>query len=64
MGARDLKECILIQYEETGEKDPVFEDVLNYHFELFRKMDLREIAKKTGYSLGEDQGSLREDQGL
>ena len=51
IGARDLKECILIQYEETGEKDPVFEEVVNSHFELFRKMDLREIAKKSGHPM-------------
>jgi RNA polymerase sigma-54 factor len=51
VGARDLRECLLIQYEEEAEKDVVFEDVLNHHFELFRKMDLREIARKTGYSL-------------
>ena len=51
VGARDLRECILIQYEEKGEKDPVFEDVVNSYFELFRKMDLREIAKKSGHPM-------------
>jgi RNA polymerase sigma-54 factor len=51
VGARDLRECLLIQYEEKAERDVIFEDVLNHHFELFRKMDLREIARKTGYSL-------------
>ena len=35
----------------AGEKDEVFEDVVEHHFELFEKMDLREIASKTGYSL-------------
>jgi RNA polymerase sigma-54 factor len=51
VGARDLKECLLIQHSNTGEKDDVFEDVVENHFELFRKMDLREIARKTGYAL-------------
>ena len=51
VGARDLQECLLIQYKEKGEKDDVFEDVLLHHFDLFRKMDLKEIAKKTGHSL-------------
>ncbi len=51
VGARDLKECVLIQYRERGEKDPVFEEVVNSYFELFRKMDLREIAKRTGHSV-------------
>ena len=53
VGARDLRECLFIQYENRGEKDPIFEDVLNHHFDLFRKMDLREIARKTGHSLAE-----------
>jgi RNA polymerase sigma-54 factor len=51
VAARDLRECLLIQYEERGGGDPIFEDVLNNHFDLFRKVDLREIAKKTGYSV-------------
>jgi RNA polymerase sigma-54 factor len=51
VGARDLKECLLIQYEETGIKDVVFEDILSNHFDLFRKVDLKEIARKTGYSV-------------
>ena len=51
VGARDLRECILIQYEEKGEKDPVFEEVVNSYFELFRKMDLREIAKRSGHPM-------------
>ncbi|MBP1729805.1 MAG: polymerase sigma54 factor [Deltaproteobacteria bacterium] len=49
VGARDLKECVLIQYEDRGEKDPAFEAVVSSYFELFRKMDLRDIAKKAGY---------------
>ena len=58
VGARDLKECVLIQYENMGEKDPVFEDVVRSCFELFRKMDLKEIARKSGYTLEEDQGGV------
>lgn len=51
VGARDLKECLLVQYQESGEHDVILEDMLRNHFELFRKMDLREIARKTGYPL-------------
>jgi RNA polymerase sigma-54 factor len=50
IGARDLKECIFLQYEEKGGKDPVFEDVVGSYFELFIKMSIKEISKKTGYS--------------
>lgn len=51
IAARNLKECVLIQYENLGEKDPVFEDVVRSCFELFRKMDLKEIARKSGYTV-------------
>lgn len=51
VGARDLRECLLIQHASTGEKDEVFEDVVRNHFDLFKKMDLREIARKTGHTL-------------
>ncbi|HUJ70371.1 MAG TPA: RNA polymerase factor sigma-54 [Syntrophorhabdales bacterium] len=64
VGARDLKECLFIQYENTGEKDPVFEDVLKNHFDLFRKMDLREIARKTGHSLAEIKEVIEKIKGF
>ena len=38
VGARDLRECLLIQYAETGEKDEIFEDVVNNHFDLFKEV--------------------------
>ncbi len=53
VGARDLRECLLIQYAESGEKDEIFEDMVNNHFDLFKRMDLKEIAKKTAYSVEE-----------
>jgi RNA polymerase sigma-54 factor len=49
IGARDLKECILLQYEASGKKDPIFEDVVNSSFELFQSVGIKEIAKRTGY---------------
>jgi len=64
VGARDLRECLSIQYENTGEKDPVFEDVLNNHFDLFRKMDLREIARKTGHSVAEIKEVIEKIKGF
>jgi RNA polymerase sigma-54 factor len=51
VGARDLKECILLQYEAEGERDPIFEHVLSTCFELFEKANLKDIARKTGYPL-------------
>jgi len=51
VGARDLKECILIQYELRGEKDPAFEHVVDSYFELFQNGNLKDIARKAGYPL-------------
>jgi RNA polymerase sigma-54 factor len=50
VGARDLKECLMLQYEDRGEKDEIFEDIVGNHFDLFRRLDLKEIGRKTGYS--------------
>jgi RNA polymerase sigma-54 factor len=64
VGARDLRECLLIQYAITGEKDVVFEDVVQNHFELFRKMDLREIARKTGHTLDQIKAAFEKIKNL
>ena len=64
VGARDLKECLLIQHANTGEKDEVFEDVVENHFELFKKMDLREIARKTGYTLEQIKAAFEKIKGF
>jgi RNA polymerase sigma-54 factor len=50
VGARDCKECILIQYRMAGENDALFEEFVTNHFELIEKGHIKEIAKKTGYS--------------
>jgi len=51
VGARDLKECILIQYEALGEKDPLLEQILASYFELFHHNNVKGIAKATGHSV-------------
>ena len=51
VGARDLKECILIQYEASEKNDHAFTQIVSSYFELFQKANLKEIAKKTGYPL-------------
>jgi len=49
VGARDLRECILIQYEASGERDPIFEDIIRSFFDLFQKTNIKELVKRTGY---------------
>ncbi|HAR95888.1 MAG TPA: RNA polymerase sigma-54 factor [Deltaproteobacteria bacterium] len=53
VGARNLKECIRIQYLDRGEKDPLFEEVFEQCFEWFSRMDMREIARKSGHTVEE-----------
>ncbi len=48
VGARDLKECILLQYYAKEERDPLFELVLKKYFEFLKSGKLNEISKKTG----------------
>jgi len=49
IGARGLKECIYLQYEAKGEKDPIFEEIVQGYFDLIQKANLKEISKKSGY---------------
>lgn len=49
VGARDLRECILLQYEADGARDPIFEDVIRSCFDLFERANIKEIVKRTGY---------------
>ncbi|MEN6617810.1 MAG: RNA polymerase sigma-54 factor, partial [Syntrophorhabdus sp.] len=51
VGARDLKECIIIQYEASGQRDPVFETIVSNHFDLFQHNNLKGISKVTGFPL-------------
>ena len=48
VGARDLRECILLQYEADGAKDPIFEDVIRSCFDLFERANIKEIVKTNG----------------
>lgn len=51
VGARDLRECILLQYEASGEKDEIFEHIVSSYFNYFQNNNLKAIVKATGYSL-------------
>lgn len=48
VGARDLRECILLQYYAKDGEDPLFELVLKKYFELLKNGRIVEISKKTG----------------
>ncbi len=50
VGARNLRESVFLQYEAKGVRDIVFEDIMNIYFDLYPKVNIHEIAKKTGYA--------------
>ena len=49
VGARDLRECLLIQCRMEPEKDPLLENFLTKYFDMIEKANLKDIVKKTGY---------------
>ena len=51
VAARDLRECILLQYEASGEKDEIFEHIASSYFNHFQNNNLKAIVKATGYPL-------------
>ncbi|MCX7965217.1 MAG: RNA polymerase factor sigma-54 [Syntrophorhabdaceae bacterium] len=56
VGARDLKECILIQYEIKQdelkrEPDPVFLDIVKNYFHMLYENNLKTVAKKSGHPM-------------
>ncbi|HOL05563.1 MAG TPA: RNA polymerase factor sigma-54 [Syntrophorhabdaceae bacterium] len=60
IGARDLRECILLQYEARGGEDPVFIDIIKNFFDMLQGNNLKGIAKKTGYSIEKIKEVLEE----
>jgi len=44
VGARDLAECLLIQLESRGLKDPLYREILTKHFQHLGQQKFREIA--------------------
>ncbi len=50
VGARNLKECLLLQLERLKEDDPVVLSLVNNYLELLGKNQLDLIAKKLGIS--------------
>ncbi len=53
VGARDLKECLLIQLERSGRKDPVAEAIIRDHLDKLAERKNEEIARALKVSLEE-----------
>jgi RNA polymerase sigma-54 factor len=60
VGARDLKECLLIQLREKGREDSLVFKLVSEYFEQLSKRHWQEIAKATGLSLKKIQDAADE----
>lgn len=70
VGARNLRECLLIQLKAKGEEDTIAATIIRDHFEEFKQKKYLEISKKLKISVQEIQnqskliGSLDPKPGL
>jgi len=60
VGARDLKECLLIQLREKGQDESLVFKLVSEYFEQLSKRHWQDIAKSTGLSLKEVQDAADE----
>ena len=51
VGARDLKECLLIQLEQMNPRDTLAEKIVSEHLSLLKNRNYPAIAKRMGVSL-------------
>jgi RNA polymerase sigma-54 factor len=51
VGARDLKECLLIQLEQLSHRDPLAEKIVSEHLSFLKNRNYPAIAKQLGVSL-------------
>ena len=58
VGARDLRECLLLQMERAGEQDSLEYRIVRDHMEALGKRRIPEIARGTGQTVDEVQESL------
>ena len=58
IGARNLKECLLLQLRNLGYYNSLATKIISEHWELFEKMKIPEIAAKLGITMNEIQEEL------
>jgi len=58
VGARDLRECLLLQLEREGEQESLEYEIVRDYMEALGKRRIPEIARGTGASVEEVQESL------
>ncbi len=58
VGARDLRECLLIQYEQMNWPDGLLKEIINNYLPEVAAGKAQKVAKKLGVSLPEVQAAL------
>ena len=58
VGARDLRECLLLQFERVGETDSLAYRIVRDHMEALGKRRIPEISRGTGHPVEEVQQAL------
>ncbi len=59
VGARDLRECLLLQLERLGRADSVAAAIVDRHLELLGRHEYREIARQLGQPAAEVREAAR-----
>ncbi len=60
VGARDLRECLLVQLRQQTDPDPLAIDILEGHFDLFQRCRYTEIARALKRDLERVQEAVEE----
>ena len=50
VGARDLKECLLLQLKDLKQRDSIAEQIVSHHLPYLKNRNFQHIAKKLGVS--------------
>ncbi len=58
VGARDLRECLLLQLERSGQTDALEYRIIRDHMEALGKRRIPEIARGTGQSVDDVQAAI------
>ncbi|UCD70651.1 MAG: RNA polymerase factor sigma-54 [Syntrophobacterales bacterium] len=59
VGAKDLKECLLLQVRDLDERDPIAEQIVSHYLPYLKNRNFQHIGKKLGISLARVMESVK-----
>jgi RNA polymerase sigma-54 factor len=59
VGARDLKECLLLQLRDLEQRDPIAEQIVSHYLPHLKNRNFQHIGKKLGVSPGRVMESVK-----